>query len=108
MIRWRSAAVSSSVQSGRMCGSKAGSGTFTCNPSVAEGVLDFAERGGYRRATGTVATPLDGEKSTSSPTLDALRDPTRPAGRGALERRLADRVGNVAVTKGNQVVAEHI
>jgi hypothetical protein len=48
------------VQSGRMFGSKA----FTYVPSVTEGVLDPAERGGYRQRPGTVATPLDQTRLT--------------------------------------------
>jgi hypothetical protein len=36
-----------------------GSKAFTYVPSVTEGVLDSAERGGYRQVPGTVATPLD-------------------------------------------------
>jgi hypothetical protein len=32
---------------------------LTYVPSVTEGVLDSAERGGYRLGPGTVATPLD-------------------------------------------------
>src|SRR5690242_18873843 len=59
MIRSRSAAVSSSVLSGRTFGSK----SVMRVPSVTEGVLDFAERGGYPAGTQApqvpVATPLD-------------------------------------------------
>src|SRR5689334_22839672 len=57
MIRWFRAAVSSSVQSGRTFGVKAavsaifGSEEVTYIPSVAEGVLGSAERGGYRGET---------------------------------------------------------
>jgi len=68
MIRWRRAADSSSVQSGRMFGSKFVSTAVTCVPSLTEGVLDSAERGGYRQGPGSVATPLDGESLRRRPT----------------------------------------
>src|SRR5262245_52993818 len=70
MIRWPRVAVSASVQSGRMFGSRLifGSETFTCVPSSAEGVLltlpSVADTGVDRRP---VATPLDPEESTWSP-----------------------------------------
>src|ERR1700710_2767840 len=49
MIRWPRAAVSSSVQLGRMLGAKAFESTaFTYVPSITEGVLASAERGGYQ------------------------------------------------------------
>src|SRR5215217_3157641 len=98
MIRWRRAAVSSSVQSGRMFGSKA----LTCVPSLTEGVLDSAERGGYRQGPGSVATPLDGAKSTSSP------DRRVDAQLVAPERQRADLIGDVVVTKVNPLAAERI
>src|ERR1700692_3080934 len=71
MIRRPRVAVSSSVQSGRMFGSKA----FTYVPSVTEGVLDSAERGGYRQGPGTAATPLDQKSLRRHPTSGR---PVRP------------------------------
>src|SRR6516162_11556976 len=109
MIRWRSAAVSSSVQSGRMFGPKmSGSGAFTCVPSVAEGVLDSAERGGYRQGPGTVATPLDQKSLRRHPTFGRPARPDPLGDRGALARQLLDLVGSVVVTKANQIAAEGI
>src|ERR1700683_4830396 len=104
MIRWRRAAVSSSVQSRRMFGSKA----FTCVPSVTEGVLGSAERGGYRQGPGTAATPLDQKSSRRHPTSGRPARPDPLGDRGALERRLADLVGNLAVTEINQIGAGRI
>src|SRR5690349_6480885 len=86
MIRWPRAAVSSSVQSGRICGSKA----VIHVPSVTEGVLDSAERGGY----GTRCNASRPGKSTSSP-----------------DRRLDAQliaVGNVAVAWTNESAGERI
>src|ERR1700739_4593431 len=104
MIRWPRVAVSSSVQSGRMFGSKA----FTCVPSLAEGVLDSAERGGYRQRPGTVATPLDQKSLRCHPTFGRPARPDPLGDRGAPARRLADLVGSVIVTKVNQIAAERI
>src|SRR5580693_3666287 len=104
MIRWPRAAFSSSVQSGRMFGSKA----FTYIPSVTEGVLDSAERGGYRQGPGTVATPLDQKSLRRHPTSGRPARPDPLGDRGALERQLADLVGNVVVTEANQIAAERI
>src|SRR6185312_4781462 len=102
MIRWRRAAVRSSVQSGRMFGSglNSGSEAFTYVPSVAEGVLDSAERGGYQgpRPPIAVATPLDQKSLRRHPT----------SGRPARPGPLADLVGNVVVTKVNEFAAERI
>src|ERR1700742_3652107 len=48
-----------------MFGSKiSGSGAFTCTPSVAEGVLNSAERGGYRQGPETRCNDPRPEKST--------------------------------------------
>src|ERR1700742_4605568 len=112
MIRWPRAAFRSSVQSGRMFGTKVSdsatfdSGAFTSNPSVAEGVLNSAERGGYQAGPRTrqiaVATPLDQKSLRRHPTSG------RPARRGplgvcgALERQPADLVGIVVLSKVNQ------
>src|SRR3984957_10969065 len=103
MIRWRRAAVSSSVQSGRMFGSKA----FTYVPSLAEGVLDSAERGGYRHGPENRCNASRPEKSTSSPDVWTPSS-TRLGDRGARERRLVGLVGNVELPKPNQIAAEHI
>src|ERR1700739_3585416 len=104
MIRWPRVAVSSSVQSGPMFGLEA----FTYVPSVAEGVLDSAERGGYRQGPGTVATPLDQKSLRRHPTSGRPARPDPLDDRGALERRLADLVGNVVATWVNQIAAERI
>jgi hypothetical protein len=92
-----------------MLGSKmSGSGALTNSPSVSEGVLDSAERGGYRQRPGTVATPLD-QKSLRCHVKSGR--PARPDPRGdraAVERQLADLVGNVVITKGNESAAERI
>src|ERR1700751_6316613 len=93
MIRWPRVAVSSAVQSGRMFGSKA----FTYVPSVAEGVLDSAERGGYRQGPGTVATPLDQKSLRRHPTSGRPARPDPLDDRGALERRLPDLFGHVVM-----------
>src|SRR5271166_155900 len=109
MIRRPRAAVSSSVQSGRMFGSKiSGSGAVTYVPSVAEGVLNSAERGGYRRGPGTVATPLDQKSLRRHPTSGRPAGPDPLGDRGALERQVADLVGTVVVTQVNQIAAERI
>src|SRR5271154_4686187 len=109
MIRWPRAAVSSSVQSGRMFGAKVFDSTaFTYAPSVTEGVLDSAERGGYRQGPGTVATPLDQKSLRRHPTSGRPARPDPLGDRGALERQLADPVGNVVVSKENQIAAERI
>src|SRR6185312_2351295 len=104
MIRWRRAAVRSSVQSGRMFGSglNSGSEAFTYVPSVAEGVLDSAERGGYqggRPPQIAVATPLDQKSLRRHPTSGRPARPDPLGDRNALERQFADLVGNVVVTK---------
>jgi hypothetical protein len=92
-----------------MFGSKvSGSAAFTNSPSLAEGVLDSAERGGYRRRSGTVATPLDQKSLRCHPTSGR---PARPDPRGdryAVERQLADLVGNVVIAKVNEIAAERI
>src|SRR5580693_9395549 len=97
MIRWPRAAFSSSVQSGRMFGSKVLASALTYVPSLAEGVLDSAERGGYRQEPGTVATPLDQKSLRRHPTSGRPARPDPVGDRGALERQLADLVGNVVV-----------
>src|SRR5437588_1808573 len=113
MIRWRRVAVSSSVQSGRMFGTKvsdagAFTGAFTYVPSVVEGVLDSAERGGYRQGTGTVATPLDRKSLRRHPTSGRPARPDPLGDRFALERQLADLVGTVIVINVNEFAAERI
>src|SRR5271163_1423700 len=104
MICWPRAAVISSVQSGRMFGSQA----FTYIPSVAEGVLNSAERGGYRQGPGTVATPLDQKSLRRHPKSGRPARPNPLGDRGALEHQLADLVGNVVVANLNQIAAERI
>src|ERR1700730_14617588 len=104
MIRWPRAAVSSSVQSRRMFGSQA----FTYIPSLAEGVLDSAERGGYRQGTGTVATPLDQKSLRRHPTSGRPARPDPLGDRGARERQLPDLVGNIVVIKVNHIAAGRI
>src|ERR1700761_8521712 len=94
MIRRPRAAVSSSVQSGRMFGAGLIFEAVTCIPSVAEGVLVSAERGGYRQRPGTVATPLDQKSLRRHPTSGRPARPDPLSDRGALQRLFADRVGN--------------
>jgi hypothetical protein len=73
MIRWPSAAVSSSVQSGRRFGSQA----LTSVPSVAEGVLNSAERGGYRSDPDPLQRLSTTKVYVVTRRLDAQLNPTR-------------------------------
>jgi hypothetical protein len=123
MIRCLSAAVSSSVQSGRMFGAKVSdsgmlgarvsdSAAFTYVPSVAEGVLASAERGGYQGGPGPPKCPLQRLSTRRVYVVtrrqDAQLDPTRLAIAVPFERQLADLVGMSLVIKINEIAAERI
>ncbi|GLB91181.1 hypothetical protein Mkiyose1383_41910 [Mycobacterium kiyosense] len=94
-----------------MFGSKL-SGALTCNPSIAEGVLGSAERGGYQGDQDPPKNPLQRLSTRRvyvvTRTLDAKLDPIRPAIAVPTERRRADLVGNDLITQVNQIAANRI
>ena len=76
MIRRRRVAVSSPVQSGRISAAKRiSSGALNRVPSTVEGVLNSAERGGFRGDPEPVATPLDPESLRRTPGRRLPRHP---------------------------------